>query len=196
VIPTIPFDIIAGYASGAVIALSAAAPLERTRDAVHTRYFGVVLLFAGLTWVPSGLALFLTYPDWSLMYLANPAHLPLALSVPFLVVSYLVAPAAGFLLTHQAQQEKNPWWLRASFGVPTSLALLVLLVGHQRLLTVAYYDAFHLGLGGVSLFRSPLLIALSVVVAAVTGAFAMTLKAVKAHVRRTVDGSADIAESR
>jgi hypothetical protein len=186
VIPTIPFDIVAGFAAGAGLALCAAEPLKRTQDALRTRYFVAVLLFAGLVWVPSGLALFLAYPDWSLMYLANPVHLPMALALPVMIGAYLIAPPAGFLVTHQLMREKKAWWLRGTLGGVAVLALLIVLAGAERLLTVAYYDAFHYGGARVSLFRSPLILPLVLISVAVVGAFVATARYVLRHVETSV----------
>ena len=72
---TVPFDVIAGFAAGAVIAHAAREPLRKTYDPFRTRYFAVVVLFASGALMPAGLVVYAQYPDWSLMYLANPAHL-------------------------------------------------------------------------------------------------------------------------
>jgi hypothetical protein len=184
--PTVPFDLIAGYAAGAGLALSAADPLSRTKEPARTRYFASVVLFAGLVWVPSGIAMYLAFPDWSLMYFANPQHLPLALALPVLFVLYLGTPLAGFFVTHQALLRKDSRWLRASAAAIAILLLIVLVPGRHRLLSVAYYDDFQYGGPVLGLFQSALILPLSIVCVAVVGAFVATVRRVRLHVRASL----------
>jgi hypothetical protein len=184
--PTVPFDLIAGYAAGAGLALSAADPLSRTKDPARTRYFASVVLFAGLVWVPAGIAMYLAFPDWSLMYFANPEHLPLALALPVLLILYFGTPMAGFFVTHQALVRKDSRWLRASAAAIAILLLIVVLAGRRRLMSVAYYDDFQYGGPVLGLFQSSLILPLSIVCVAVVGAFVATVRRVQRHVRASL----------
>jgi len=182
VIETVPFDVIAGFAAGAVVALNARGPLSATPDPLRTRYFVVVLLFAGGALMPAGVVVYTQYPDWALMYLANPAHLSALVMIPVVMALYLGTPVAGFWLTHRFIAQKNERAIRNLLGILVGLSLFIVLFGAGRLLTVAYYDDFHHGGLIVPLYRSPLVWALLLIIFFVCFAFVFSLLQVRRHV--------------
>lgn len=142
----------------------------------------MLVLFASGALMPTGLALYAMYPDWSLMYLANPAHLPQVVMVPLVIGLYLVAPASGFLLSHRFLLARHDQGVRAIL-IGTGVALfLVTAVGFSRLTTVAYYDDFHHGGPTISLFGSPLIWALGIMICPVASAFVYSVLQVRAHI--------------
>lgn len=179
---TVPFDTVFGYAAGSAIALVARRPLARTFDPVRSRYFATAALFGGAVFAPCGLTFYALYPDWSLMYLANPAHLPAFLVLPFLLVLYAGAPLAGFLVTHRLILTQRTRELRLSMLIVVALLLAIVIFARQRLFTVAYYDAFHAGTETIPLLASRLRVALPIGSLAVVGALAFALVTVHRHV--------------
>jgi hypothetical protein len=182
---TVPFDTFFGCAAGSMIALIARRPLVRTHDPMHSRYFGVTVMFGVGAMVPSGVTFYALFPDWSLMYLANPEHLSKWIMFPLLTVIYACAPIAGFLLTHRFLLEQRP---RAPAVLLSSLSTLIvatLIFGRDRLLTVAYYDAFYAGGATLPLFRSRLAIMLPLACVAIGALFLAVLIAVRRHVQLT-----------
>jgi hypothetical protein len=183
----IPFDIAFGFGAGSIIALSAKGPLVRTHEPMRTRYFAVAALFGGAAMTPSGLTFYAVAPDWSLMYLANPAHLSNALMVPIMIALYVGAPVAGFLTTHRLMRFERTLYLRAMLASVVALILFILLAGAHRILTVAYYDAFHLGQEAIPIYRSRLALALPLASIAIGSLLAVCVVHVRRHVILTED---------
>ncbi|MCK6548542.1 hypothetical protein L6R52_22030 [Myxococcota bacterium] len=170
-----------GLGAGAAIAIAAKRPLSRTYDPLHTRYFAVTALWSTALLAPAGLVLYGEFPDWSLMYLANPAHLSPLLMFPLVLVLYLGAPLAGFLATYKLLALEDPRWLRGAL-VALGVALVsTLVLGADRLTHVAYYDAFHGGGERIDLSRSPLLLALLPCAVAISGILAFVVVSVRRH---------------
>ena len=194
-IPTIPFDAIAGYVAGSLVAFTARDPLSREGDPLRTRYFAVVALFACGALMPAGIVLYVQYPDWSLMYLANPAHLHSVIMVPVVAALYLAMPAAGFVLTHRIVAADHERLARAVL-VGCGVAVLLLLVfGWERLMTVAYYDDYYYGGEIVPLYESPLVWPLALIVFFVGFAFVFSVLHVRRHVASMQAASARPAGS-
>jgi hypothetical protein len=170
-----------GLGAGAAIAIAAKRPLSRTYDPLHTRYFAVTALWSAAILAPAGLVLYAEFPDWMLMYLANPAHLSPLLMFPLVLVLYLGAPIVGFLATYKLLAFEDPRWLRAFLGAVALGLVGTLGLGADRLLHVAYYDAFHGGGDRIDLFRSPLLLALLPCAVAITGILAFVVVSVRRH---------------
>ena len=178
---TLPFLLTVGFGAGAGVVMSAQKPLSRTWEPLRTRYFAALALFSLTALVPAGLALYLQYPDWSLMYLVNPHALPSFLCVLVVLGLYLLAPLLGFFVTHR-QVRRRPQSLKWTLKSLGGLVLLLLVVGHERMLTVGYYDAYHQGGETVSLFRSPLFLALLIIVPAVLASFVFTVLLLRRHI--------------
>jgi hypothetical protein len=131
---------------------------------------------------PAVLTLYMLFPDWSLMYLANPAHLSGFLMVPVLLLLAVGGPALGFLAVDRALRQTERWRRQAVWIAPGVVAAIILLFGSGRILTVAYYDAFHGSVGGLSLFQSALFLPLMLTVGAVTSAYVYAVMHLKRHV--------------
>lgn len=142
--------------------------------------------------MPAVLVLYGLFPDWSLMYLANPAHLPGLLTVPGLALTAAAAPAAGFLAVHRQMQARSPWARRAVWIVCGVLGGSMVLFGTGRLFTVALYDVFHAGQATLSLARSGLFLPLMLITGAVVSVYVYALM----HTRRHVELSRGLPGSR
>jgi hypothetical protein len=178
----IPFDIVFGFAAGATLALAARRPIVRMHDPMRSRYFAVAALFGGAALTPSGLTFYAVAPDWSLMYLANPAHLPKLLMVPLLVLLSTASPVAGFLTSHRLMRLERPVFLTAMLATVGAMLLGILAIGGPRILVVAYYDAFHLGRETIPLFKSRLAIALPLASTAILALLMVSVVHVRRHV--------------
>ncbi len=141
-----------------------------------TNIFGVGAL------MPAVLVLYALFPDWSLMYLANPAHLSGFLMVPVLILLAVGGPALGFLSVDRALRQTERWRRQAVWIAPAVVATIILLFGAGRIFTVAFYDGFHGTVGGLSLFQSALFLPLMLTVGAVTSVYVYAVMHLKRHV--------------
>ena len=147
----------------------------------QSRYFLVAAMYAAGAGVPAGLVLYGLFPDWSLMYLADPAHLPGLLIVPFLAGHLLLGPPIGFWIVYQLLRRRWPHtWAVVAAG--PGAALLGLLLGAGRVFTVAYYDAFHAQQAGLSLLRSELFLPLMLIWGAAVSVYVFAVLHVRRHV--------------
>src|SRR5262245_31696036 len=110
-----PIAITVGYLTGALIALAAKRPLMRAYDPMRTRYSAVAALFGVAALGPAAVAFYALYPDWSLMYFANPAHLSTAAMIPLLYLGAAISPVIGYGATHLLGRLDSPRALRLSF---------------------------------------------------------------------------------
>ena len=130
---------------------------------------------------PTGLVLYAEFPDWMLMYLANPAHLSPIFMFPLVLALYLGSPLLGFLIAHRLLRQERERLVRGLLvGLGAAMALVAVL-GRARLLGVAYYDAFHGGGEVLSVFRSSLLLALFPCSVAIVGILAFAVISVRRH---------------
>ncbi len=146
---TIPFNLIFGLFVGFVFTGCARTQLKSGAQPWR-RELGLVVSFALLTVAPVATYLYLAYPDWSWMYLADPARLGKGTGLAVVVLTVLMVPA-GFLLGWLLLRVgPAPRWA-AKWGDPwLLLVLLLLLVGmglvvgllHKRLFTVGHYEDF------------------------------------------------------
>jgi uncharacterized BrkB/YihY/UPF0761 family membrane protein len=177
-----PLGIVAGFGAGAYIAWVARLAVARERHPLKSRYFLVAAMFGAGVLTPVLLVLYALFPDWSLMYLANPAHLPLLLVVPMLLLHGLAGAPLGFLVVHRLLRLHDPRPLRMLFWGVLGAALVILVFGAGRLTTVAYYDAFHAGGPGLSLLRSALFLPLMLTVGAAVSVYVFTVMHTRRHV--------------
>jgi hypothetical protein len=177
-----PIAVTLGYATGALIAISAKRSLQRAYDPLRTRYCAMTLLFGVAVLGPAAVAFYALYPDWSLMYLANPAHLSALVMMPLLFIVAAVSPVAGFAATYKLSTLESPRALRLSFALVWVALFAFFSIGGERLGAVAYYDAFHGGGERVALSGSPLLFAVIIAAIAATVWIFYGLILVKKHV--------------
>jgi hypothetical protein len=195
-----PIAITLGYLTGALIALVAKRPLARAYDPMRTRYSAVAALFGVAVLGPAAIAFYALYPDWSLMYFANPAHLSTAVMMPLLFLIAAMSPVIGYGTTHRLGRLDSPRALRLSF-VAVWLALFAFFaLGGERLGAVAYYDAFHAGGERVGLAGSPLLFAVSLAAIGMVVWIVFSLIVVRRHVDLSehlpADGGAPLTSTR
>lgn len=185
----LPLLWLGGFAGGAGLALAAKEPLARASFPAETRYFVVVGLFAASAIAPASLVLYLLYPDWALMYFADPAHLPLWLVLPFVLALGLLTPVSGFFAVQRllAGRHRHRPML---YGLAV-VSLSVLVFGWHRLSVLAYYDAFHLGGDAISLFASEALLPLLLVLPALVAGYVLARRGIQRHIKElaTVDES-------
>ncbi|MCA9551097.1 MAG: hypothetical protein KC933_13770 [Myxococcales bacterium] len=172
----------AGFGAGAYIAWVARHAVVRERNPLTSRYFLVAAMFGAAALTPATLVLYALFPDWSLMYLANPAHLPMLLVLPMLLLAGLAGPPLGFLVVHRLLPLHDRRPLKAVFGGVGTLALIIALTGAGRLTTVAFYDGFHAGQPGLSLLRSALFLPLMLTVGAAVSVYVFTVMHTRRHV--------------
>ena len=171
-----------GFAAGALVARASRRAFANVHDdPIRSRYFIVVAFYGAAVLAPSGLSLYSQYPDWSLMYFANPQHLPSIVMFPALTLAYVLGPPAGFLVTHRLQLEKKDWVVRAILMGIAAVLFALLAFGWDRLTSVGYYYAYHHGLADLSLFRSALLVPIVLHLGAVFGVLGFALRGVRGH---------------
>jgi hypothetical protein len=152
-----------------------------------TRWFGATALFAGTALTPACLIVFLLFPDWSLMYLTSPAHLPVAALAPLVTLLCFAAPVAGFFIAQRliaAGRTKNVKQLGLVF---LGIAAMNAAVGHQALAQVGYFEAFHYEGEMVPFLHSPALSVVSGAFGIVILLFAVTYRGIVVHIRALAD---------
>jgi hypothetical protein len=178
---TFPLMLLAAFSSGVAVAAASRRALGRATVPMRTRYAAVAALLAGLVFVPAGLALHALSPDWNLMYLANPAHLPLAAVWAALLAHHALAPLAGFRLGVALAARPEPWPLPAAGATLLVAAVGLLGGGWRALTTVAHYDAYHLGGPTLRLADSALFLPCTVAAGAVLAAVVHAVLHVRRH---------------
>jgi hypothetical protein len=176
-----------GALVGCAYALVCRRVLIRAPDPVRTRYFALAVMFAVGVLTPAGLGLYLAFPDWSLMYLANPAHLPGWMVWPVLLFFYLAGGPIFFLITARLITEPKQWPLRAMVIGLSLFLLATFFLGFDRLTTVAYYEAYHHGLSTIPLSSSTLLLPLILALGAVGGVLYFSLRHIRRHLELLQD---------
>lgn len=153
----------------------------RELDPFRSRYLAIAGLFGTLVLAPGELCLYLLFPDWSLMYFANPAHLGWYLVVPVLLFLYLAGPPIGFLVTRLLLLRSRRRDRRLVLLTWVALVGVVLFGGAARLGRVAYYEAFHTGEPPLALVQSALFLPLLVITSATIAVLVFTLMHLRRH---------------
>ena len=147
---TVPVAFVLGLMAGSAVAWIARGPLSDESQPLRTRYGFVALVFGAAALMPAGVFLFALEPAWALMYLAHPSHVGPAV---WLAVAGALgaAPMLGLRISHGllADRTVGRWWIW--MGAVGGLFLFGLVAGVERIGTVAYYEGYHYGGGGVPL---------------------------------------------
>lgn len=182
----LPLELLAGYAAGAACALAAREPLTHEAYPTKTRYFAATALFSGGALVPAACVSYVLFPDWSLMYLADPSQVPFVVMLPLVIAACFGAPILGFLVTQRllsGRAEVIRWTLLGAAG----LGLCTVALGWNRLGSIAHYEAYHYGGRTIALGDSPAIVVLALIVPAVAAAFLLTRRELKRHIRALAD---------
>ena len=183
----LPLELLAGFASGAACALAAKEPLKNEAYPTKTRYFAATALFAGGALVPAACVSYLLFPDWSLMYLADPGQIPLLVMLPLVIAACFGAPILGFLVAQRMLSGPRMQLVRWTLWGAAGLALLVVVLGWNRLGVIAYYEAYHYGGRTIPLSDSPAIVVLALMIPSVLAAFVLTRREMKRHIRALAD---------
>lgn len=178
---------IIGSAAGLGLAWTAREPLERAHYPSRTRYFTVTVLYAGAALVPVGLILFAMFPDWSLMYTANPAQLSWVVMIPGVVLLCFGAPILGFFVAQRLIASNRSELVPRVLGGLAVVALALVVLGASALGKVGYYEAYHYGGAMLPLASSPVLVVVVAAVSVLLILFVYTQRAVRAHIRALAD---------
>ena len=73
-IKTVPFDIIANFLIGMVVAIACAGTVRSADSIIVNRLVLGLVLFELFFFLPLGAYLYFFYPDWSLMFFVDPAN--------------------------------------------------------------------------------------------------------------------------
>jgi hypothetical protein len=139
----IPFDLLFGVLVGLCFAAAAQVQFREGRSP-WGRELLAVLSFEGIVAWPTTAYFYLVHPDWSWMYLLDPASLPRGL-LALVLAAHAVALVGGYLLG---------WWMirrwgqRGAWGAPAGAALVLIigvLIGHARIFRYGTYASFHRG---------------------------------------------------
>ena len=179
---TIPVLILISWLAGASMAVCGKEGTDFGEDPIASPYFAVVFSFAVGAIAPMGLSFYLLSPDWSLMYLANPAHLPLSAMLPGLAVIYLASPSIGYLTIRWMLRRNihhETWFLILSVSF---ILLTIIVTGRVRLFSLAYYDDYHYGGERIPFFSSSLFFPVVIISAVVTTVYLLSILKVRHHV--------------
>jgi hypothetical protein len=94
---TVPFNLLLCLFVGLCFAACARTQLESGALPWRSDLLGLVLQFSLLCVAPVATYLYLVYPEWSWMYLVDPARLPLGTGLAVLILTVLAVPV-GYLL--------------------------------------------------------------------------------------------------
>lgn len=138
---TIPFNLVFGLLAGLTLCACARTQLQSGAPPWQSDLLLPVVSFAVLTTAPVSLYLYLAYPEWSWMYLLDPARLPRATGLAVVVTTTLMVPV-GFLLGWVLLRLLQS---RGLFGILGGLAmglLLIVIAGQRRFFYLGRYDDF------------------------------------------------------
>jgi len=147
--PTVPFDIIASFIFGVVIALACSAQVKEEGSAFFNPYFLGAVLFEVCFFLPFGVYLYYFYPDWSWMYFFDPGRLqPRTLKLLGLVAMacYLGSLIFGFQVAQfliRRGQGKAAGWMALTALVGLGIFSLITI---NRLMFIGSYADYQAGL--------------------------------------------------
>ena len=157
-------------------------PLEDAEHLLKNRFGAVVLMFALGGMMPAGLVMYVQYPDWSLMYMANPVHVPQWLVIPAIALLYSFSPVVGFLLFGLAVKKKYSWMTPLLAMMIVASVLILAGWGWDRLTLVGYYNDFFYKGTLIPLVESRLFSTLMAVSFVVFALFGGCLYFIRSHV--------------
>jgi hypothetical protein len=138
---TIPFNLVFGLLAGLGLCACARTQLQSGTPPWQSDLLLPVVSFAVLTTTPVSLYLYLAYPDWSWMYLLEPARLPRATGLAVVVTITLMVPV-GYLL---GWASLRLFQARGLFGLLGGLAMglaLIVIAGQRRFFYLGRYEDF------------------------------------------------------
>ena len=108
--------------------------------------FQLVLLHAGGVIAPIALYFYAAHPSWSWLYLIDPDHVPVLALLPLMVAHGVLVVGAyyGGALLLRADKRQIVLYAAAGLGL---LALLLILLARQRLVTDTSYAGWQVGRG-------------------------------------------------
>lgn len=189
---TLFLNVIFGCAAGITLAWTAREPLAKASYPSRTRYFVATVLYAGAALVPTGLVLYALFPDWSLMYVANPSQLSWVVMVPVVAALCFGAPLLGFFVAQRFIAAQRPDAIPRALLSLAVVALAIVALGWGALTKVGYYEAYHYGGTLLPLARSPVVVALAGCLAVLAALLAYTHRVLAAH----IEALADVEEGR
>jgi hypothetical protein len=166
------------------MALVCKVPLAEISDPLRNRYVAVVAMFACGGLMPAGLVFYIQRPDWSLMYLANPDHIPQLVITPLIMLIYVGSPLLGFWATFLCLKSRWPAAVPILFAL-CGLELLILLVwGWDRLFSVGYYNDYHYAGQTLNLLDSKLIWTVAGVALVIGGLYVYCLYLLRDHIAK------------
>lgn len=184
---TLFLNVIFGCAAGITLAWTAREPLARATYPSRTRYFAATMLYAGAALVPTGLVLFAMFPDWSLMYVANPSQLPVWMMLPVVAASCFGAPVLGFFVAQRFIAAHREDAIPRALLTLAVAAIAIIALGWSALTNVGYYEAYHYGGTMLPLARSPVVVALAACLGVLAVLLAYTHRVLGAHIKALAD---------
>ncbi len=140
-ITTVQFDIPASFIIGLFFTLVARGQIRAAGTRILHRTFWTAFLFQLFVFVPIGIYLYVRYPDWSLMYFADPDTLSPVMNI-LVPLGYLAAMVVGFLVGQSLVRRENE---KAVVGLLIGTAALLglySLLTLSRLYFVGEYSQF------------------------------------------------------
>ena len=170
--------IFAALAIGAHLAVASEQALAFEVHPLRSRFGKVTCIVGALLLAPASLALYLCYPDWSLMYLAHPDHLPPFTGPLLATAGPALAAALGFFVATRLEPPRLArLWVVGSAAAGGA----VVVIGYRRIFAVSHYHAFHYGMPTTSLLDSALLVPLGLILATVVGVYLYVWQTLRRH---------------
>lgn len=134
------------FAVGVLFSRAHRESLSRQEHPLQAPGAWLVVAFGVVFWGPVMGYLMLRDASWSLSYWFDPARLPGAFG-PALVLTYAVAPLAGYLVGSSAAMANRNDRLLWLLSVSVVVAVVIALAGLPRLLIVGNYRQYQQGFG-------------------------------------------------
>lgn len=130
---------------GLLVPLLSPAYIRQARHAVRNWYFLALVMFQLFFFIPLGTYLYFYYPDWSLMFFADPAAMdPVAVRLTglFAVAGYMIAAMVGFAVSAtliRKDRARQAWIATVVVAVGLGVFSLITMT---RLMEVGTYAEF------------------------------------------------------
>ncbi len=116
------------------------------RHVFTTRYFSALMLLETTIILPVGLYFYMFYPDWSWMYLVNPATLNPGVAV-MAFAAYPVSAAMGYLVGYYSARSNSDFVTLMFMGFLSVGLLLLYIAAKNQFLWLGTYDQYHRDVG-------------------------------------------------
>jgi hypothetical protein len=130
---TVPIDLALNVVVGSSVALAGYATADQYK-VLRSPALWTLVIFEMLVFLPIGVYLLARFPAWSIMYLFEPAALPIP--APYLAVLYPIVAIAVFVVCHRLIVRARTRVALAVLAAGFILSILVFMLGSEQLVVL------------------------------------------------------------